>query len=190
MEILELKTGDQFIAPRVTSFALPEKNGRWLAYQVEKPVESASAKAGKAATGETYEVTSQGLRLPEKKLKLKKREALPTETAPKKETTSEKEPKTESAHSPSKQTTATGDDDKKKKKDKPTGSTLVLRDLETGIERRFPDVVDYQFSKHGFALAFATSVEPAETRPAKTPAAESSAGKPENEKNRKPESEP
>ncbi|MFK7820713.1 MAG: prolyl oligopeptidase family serine peptidase, partial [Planctomycetaceae bacterium] len=47
--------------------------------------------------------------------------------------------------------------DKKSKKTKSDGSTLVLHNLNSGLERRFPYVTSQAFSKHGERLAFATS---------------------------------
>jgi hypothetical protein len=92
LEILDLKTGDPFVAPRVKTFMMPQKDGRWLAYQINKPAESETAKAETATTGETYEVTPTGLQLPEKKLKLKKRESLQETTQEKKPESSTEEP--------------------------------------------------------------------------------------------------
>jgi dipeptidyl aminopeptidase/acylaminoacyl peptidase len=52
--------------------------------------------------------------------------------------------------------------EKSKDADKDLGDVLVLRDLESGIERRFPDVTSHAFSKYGARLAFATSALDAE----------------------------
>ena len=48
-----------------------------------------------------------------------------------------------------------------KKKERTDGTTLVLRNLETGAEYRFDYVVEYVFSKDGARLAFATSTKDA-----------------------------
>ncbi len=50
----------------------------------------------------------------------------------------------------------------KKEKKKSPGSTMVIRNLESGIEKRFPDVATYRFSKFGKRLAFAASSKQAE----------------------------
>ena len=50
----------------------------------------------------------------------------------------------------------------KEAREKANGRVLVLRDLSTGIERRFPDATSHQFSKAGARLAFATSATDAE----------------------------
>ena len=43
--------------------------------------------------------------------------------------------------------------------EKDEGSTLVLRDLSSGQESRYDDIVEYLFSENGRALAFTTSTE-------------------------------
>ncbi len=73
LQLLELATGTLSTIPRVKSFAFPEKNGDWLAYHLEKPLEKDTVKEQQAETVETYEVTPEGLRRPEKPLKLKPR---------------------------------------------------------------------------------------------------------------------
>ncbi|MEM7784554.1 MAG: prolyl oligopeptidase family serine peptidase, partial [Planctomycetota bacterium] len=47
---------------------------------------------------------------------------------------------------------------KSNRKTKEAGTTLVLRNLETGVQRSFPNVVRYEFSKFGDRLALVTSV--------------------------------
>ncbi len=47
--------------------------------------------------------------------------------------------------------------DEKKKNRTPDGSTLVVRNLADGAERRFDDVVDYVFTKDGSALYYTAS---------------------------------
>lgn len=51
---------------------------------------------------------------------------------------------------------------KKDAADKDLGKVLVLRNLDSGLERRFPDVTSHAFSKLGARLAFATSAEDGE----------------------------
>ena len=50
----------------------------------------------------------------------------------------------------------------KEAREKANGRVLVLRSLETGMERRFPDVTSHRFSKYGRWLVFATSATDAE----------------------------
>ncbi len=157
MELLELATGNHFSVPRVKSFSTPEENGDWLAYLLEKPFEKETVKEQKSDAVETYEVTPEGLRRPEKPLKLKKRpseEPEPkTEEQKKPESKKQSEEKTKSEAEPKKK------DDDSEKKEKEPGTVLVVRDLRTGEERRFPDVAQFRYSKNGKSLAFVTSVE-------------------------------
>ena len=53
-------------------------------------------------------------------------------------------------------------EDEKEKKDKKDGTTLVLRNLATGEERRFEKVVEYAFSEDGARLAYVVSSEDGE----------------------------
>ena len=160
LEVLELETGEKFSANQVKSFLVPQENGRWLAYQFNKPVEVSSVKQQNSGVVETYEVTEAGLRRPEKKLKLKKREA-PVETVqPKSKKPKSVEKKSESKPDPKTAAEEKHSDDDKKKK--APGTTLVLRDLNTGVQQTYPDVVRYWFSKNGARLAFVTSVKQAD----------------------------
>ena len=170
LEVLELETGEKFSSERVNSFQIPRENSEWVAYRLDKPANQSTVKSGSSSVVETYEVTPEGLRRPEKKPKLKKRpgqeeeEQEPTETGSKKtekakESTKEKpegdaKPKVEEV-----------------KKTKAAGTTLVLRNLETGLQQTYPDVVRYWFSKDGSRLAFVASVEVDDKKkPAKPPA--------------------
>ena len=181
MEVLELKTGEHFTINRVKSFSMPRENGRWIAYLLEKPFDVNTVKQATSDVKETYEVTPAGLRLAKKPLKLKKRESLNPQEAEKKAA----EKKKEEAKSKEKQTSAekgTGDDGKKADKDKnkkATGTFLVLRDLDSGLERKFPDAASYTFSKNGATLVFASSVgyEAKKKPKAKKPKAKKDDGK-------------
>ena len=156
MELLELATGDHFTVARVKSFSSPEENGDWLAYLLETPFEKDTVKEQTSDVVESYEVTPEGLRRPVKPLKLKKREPEEpkSETKEKEKSKSKTESKEEPAEKKSK-----SDDEKSKEKKKEIGTVFVVRDLRTGAERRFPNVVSFRFSKKGEALAFVTSVE-------------------------------
>jgi dipeptidyl aminopeptidase/acylaminoacyl peptidase len=171
LEVLELETGKKFNDERVRSFQQPAENSTWLAYLLDKPLETGSVKQQNADVVETYEVTSQGLKRPEKKPKLKKR---PVEEKPESEKPElkkkEAEKKTEAKSEEGKSEKS---DEKKKehKKEKSAGTTLVLRNLSTGRQQTYPDVVRYEFSKNGSRLGFVTSVEKSKTKPAKTKSA-------------------
>lgn len=151
LEVLNLGSGNKFRADRVKTFLVPRENGRWLAYHLEKPVDAGSVDAGNSSVVEMYEVTEGGLRRPEKKLKLKKREPEPKEK--KKPESGETKPTGKTTKTPEKKS------DEALDKKKASGTTLVLHDLNSGFQQTFPNVVRYSFSKNGNRLAFVTSVE-------------------------------
>lgn len=157
LEVLELNSGTRFNAERVKSFLVPRENGRWLAYQLDKPIDLSSVKQQASKVVETYEVTTEGLRRPEKKPKLKKRETPQEKPAqPKIEAK-----KTSGAPTPPQTPNKPEAEDKDKeetKKKKTAGTILVLRDLNSGVQQTYPNVTRYWFSKNGKRLAFMTSV--------------------------------
>ncbi len=171
LEILNLDSGDHVTVERVKSFDIPEENGQWLAYHLFKPNDTDTVKETKSPITETYEVTPEGLRRPVKKVPLKKRApavADPSEQLPTNESTlssknkirkSESEQKSRSSSSAAEKEAEGESDSADDQKEKDLGTTLVLRDLDTGIEWRFPGAVDYTFSKPGNVLAFATSLD-------------------------------
>jgi dipeptidyl aminopeptidase/acylaminoacyl peptidase len=152
LEVLELKSGKKFVAEDVKSFLTPSENSQWIAYLLNKTPETKSAKKLTSKVNESYEVTEEGLRSPEKKLKLKKRQE--------ENEASQIKQKKEAAIKPeAKKAADSKTSDKKSTKTKSAGTTLVLRDLNTGLQRTYPNVVSYSFSKNGARLAFVTSIE-------------------------------
>ena len=151
LRILDLATGQQAAIPGVSSYTLPEKNSDWIAFRISKSKGETQLKPGTAAASETYEVTPEGLK------RSTGTEAKSTTATPKNKTSAKPEPKkpqpTSAASAP------TDAKPGKSKKTKTEGSTLVLRSLNTGIERRFPLVSSFIFSKGGERLAFATSTK-------------------------------
>ena len=161
LEVLELESGEKFTADRVSSFLIPRENGRWLAYLNDKKLDSNSVKPQNSKVVESYEVTPEGLRRPEKKPKLKKR---PSETKIENEKPEEKGKTTsakmeKAAESKSEAAAEKSSDEAEEKKKKTAGTTLVLRDLKTGIQQTYPNVVRYWFPKNGSRLAFVTSIK-------------------------------
>ena len=147
-QILELDSGELTTIENVASFKMPEENGQWLAVLLDDPQADAKVVSKKSAIVETYEVTQEGLRRPEKKTKLKSRSELePQPEESNKKADKKKEKKSED------------EDDKDKKKDKKAGQPLLLINLETGMRRTFPSVTNFVFSKYGDRLAFITSVK-------------------------------
>ena len=160
LEILELETGKHTTIPRVSGFSMPDEAAGWIAFKMIEFPDVETVKEAKSELTETFEITEEGLRRKtaaelEEEAGKKKEEAS-TKTSkenpgePKKETgKSEEETKPESKKTDSKK-------DKKEKKKDP-GTTLVLRNLETSTEQRFPNVLQYRFDKAGMMLAFTTS---------------------------------
>lgn len=146
LQILQLVTGDVVSIDRVASFRLPEENADWIACRLEPPIRPDGVSQKKSDIRETYEITESGLQRPAKKLKLKSRNPIPPA-----ETT--KTPKGESAKVTNKEDDKASETDK----DKPQGTTLILRNLATGIQHTYPDVVEFLFSKNGRMLAYTTS---------------------------------
>jgi dipeptidyl aminopeptidase/acylaminoacyl peptidase len=85
--------------------------------------------------------------------------AAPEPSASKPAAEGEQKPGSKSEETKPKEPKESKDKDAKKKDN---GDTFVLRNLATGIERRFPDVTSHEFGKHGARLAFATSGTDAE----------------------------
>lgn len=158
LEILNLQTGQRSTFDRVTSFTLPQENGRWVAF-LDQDGADKNLSQSSSSINESYEVTESGLKEAEKKSKLKPRRKDPNAMP---------EPKTGKTKSADKKKS----DDKKKTalktdgksdvkpevKKKSVGKTLVLRDLKTGLQKTYPYVTRFSFDKHGTRLAFVTSV--------------------------------
>ena len=160
-QILELKSGELTTISNVRSFSTPSKSGGWVACHLEKPTAKEELSTKKPTVNETYEVTESGLKRPEKKLKLKKRpgkeeEAEEPKKKAKKKSGNKKEKKSTEKKSEKKKGSGKKDKDKKEKK---AGTPLTLVNLSTGVQRTFPDVSSFAFSKYGENLVFATSVK-------------------------------
>ncbi|UCC81632.1 MAG: S9 family peptidase [Gemmatimonadota bacterium] len=91
---------------------------------------------------------------------LEKAEEEPDTTESEEERPEEPEPAPEPEPQPE-EPQAEEEEEERKKKD--VGTTLVLRDLETGAERRFESVMRYAFAKNGERLAYAVSSEDGST---------------------------
>lgn len=167
-QILDLESGELVTIENVKSFQTPRENGEWVACLLEKPKSSEQLKLQKASIKETYEVTEQGLKRPKKPMKLKKRPSNSSQEEEEKEKSKpEKKSGAESKKKKkgkSKDPSPKEEESKAKKgaaedKEKKAGTQLVLVNLATGVQRRFPDATVFSFSKFGDSFAFATSVE-------------------------------
>lgn len=164
LQYLELTSGEVATVENVRSFRTADESGVWLAYSLENgsgPDELKSVKQ----KAESYEVTQQGLQQTSKPMKLKSRETLALERG-EKEPVEAKESSEQKAENKSEQ----GKADKSDEADKTRqgGTPMVLVHLSTGVQRTYPNVINYVFSKQGTHLAFATSVENADDDKAKS----------------------
>ena len=154
-QILELQSGELTTISNVRSFSSPSENGDWVACLLEKPMAKEQLATKKPMVNETYEITESGLKRPAKKLKLKKRPGKEPETKePKKEGKKKSGDKKQKEKPEKKKAGKKGKD----KKEKRAGTPLTLVNLATGVQRTFPDVSSFAFSKQGETLVFATSV--------------------------------
>lgn len=168
LQILDLDSGDVTTIENAKSFKVPEENGEWVSCLIEKPTGPGELDLEKTDGREIYEVTREGLRRPEKKLKLKSRKELAhqreaAEQGPSEEAEPRKENRKETvqtrAPAPERESKQEEDDDDDDEKQKEVGTPLILIHLESGIQRTFPDVSSFVFSKNGKAIALTTSVE-------------------------------
>lgn len=153
LEILHLESGRHATIDDVQSFRMPGKGAGWVAFLMNREREQKTVQAGKASVGETFEVTPEGLKRPgtepTKPEKKKPEKATGKSSGESKATEAESKPE----QSPGSEKKS---DEQKKK---PAGTTLVLRELDTGFERRFPNVINYAFDESGKVLAFCSSAE-------------------------------
>ncbi|MDE0863492.1 MAG: prolyl oligopeptidase family serine peptidase [Rubripirellula sp.] len=157
LQYLELKTGNLLTLENNRSYKIPADNGNWLACLMERPSGPNELESRKSSATEVYEVTNEGLRQPTKPLELKSREALARQRGEREEA---QEPAKQSNGDQKKADTKKED---KKEEEKTTGTPLILVNLKTGVQRTFPSVISYAFSKTGETLAFSTSVNKADT---------------------------
>ena len=154
-QILDLASSETVTIEQNKSYAMPEKNGDWIAVLLKRPKSDETVSKSDSQPGETFEVTPQGLKRFKEGQGSKKESKSP-------------ESKTEESTDPKKQEQKNSDPakdkakSKKEKKEKDEGSILILRNLSTGAERRFPNVVDFQFDERGKTLVFTTSSEQSE----------------------------
>ncbi|MDG2184734.1 MAG: prolyl oligopeptidase family serine peptidase [Mariniblastus sp.] len=163
LTVLHLESGRTTTIDNVTTFKIPRDNSEWAAFLLGSGKNEATLKTDKSSVNETLAVTPQGLQRPRPgsaKAKKAKRPAAKnpsSKLAGKSSSETAKQPKQESSKTEP-QAKAAGND-KEKKKEKKAGSELVLYNLKTGVEQRFPNVVSFEFSKPGNLLVFSTSTK-------------------------------
>lgn len=174
LQILDLVVDRHVTLHDVQSMSMPEEGSGWIAYSPVKPGGDVEPKSGSAETTETYSISGGKLTEPTPEW-AKEKEAETNERAEaealKEASTAEagtpevgtEEPAGESEKGAEKRAKGETKDKDKEKRKKDSGDVLVLRNLKTGIERRFPDVTSHRFSKFGARLALATSATDAES---------------------------
>lgn len=151
LEILHLASGNHTTIERVGRFEMPAKTAGWVAFKLLDEPEGETVKETKSDLNETYKITPAGIERPEKEKKYrteKQEESTTAETKSVAEKGSKPEPKSEMKNGKA-----------KSEKERKPGSTLVLRNIETGMELHFPYVVNSRFSEKGAYFAF-TVAEP------------------------------
>ena len=149
-QLLDLENGSTITFDQNQSFAMPQEHGEWIAILLKPTKPLKSVEESKTQPSESFEVTPEGLKRSKNEEQSKgKKEEQVAESKPK------VEPNKPGAPSASKAKI----DSKKDKKEKKAGTTLILRNLKSGLERRFPDVAEFVFDKKGRALAIATSAD-------------------------------
>lgn len=155
LQILELDSGKLTTLENVRSFKIPEAGNGWVACLMEKPSGPSEVNEKISAARESYELTGQGLRRPEKALRLKSREQLARERGEQKAMGQ----LSKQGSNPAKSQVTDKRDEEFGDKKKDAGVPLTLINLATGIRQTFPTVVSYSFSKRGNVFAFTTSVK-------------------------------
>ena len=160
---LELATGKTLHWAGVNSYATPKESGRWLACMLDAESMHGEVKPAVTKTA-AFPVGSKGLERKEKSEKLKSRRVLAEERGELEiEIREETESGAEKGAAPNKsgpKEEARGDQTGgKKTADKINGSPMLVVDLESGMQRVFPNVSSFSFSNDGSHLAWATSVK-------------------------------
>ncbi|MGI9519146.1 MAG: TolB family protein, partial [Pirellulaceae bacterium] len=156
LEILNLETGKHVTIPRVRGFSMPAEAAGWVAFRLIEDAEEETVKESKSELTETYEITPEGVRRQQEPKIKPKAEVEEPATGEEEEQEKEEEEAGEETPEEGKKK------EKKEEKEKDNGTTLVLRNLNTHVEQRFPHVINFRFSEDGASLAFATSAEDGE----------------------------
>ena len=131
--IITLESGNIFKTGRIQSYKLPKEGSGWVAYLLEKEIAKADSSENKKKEETKEEKTSEPENQPEQKPETKEEE--------KSEETQKEKQK----------------DDKKKKRKKAEGTQLVLRNLQTGTETCYGNVVSHAFTENGQWLIYAAA---------------------------------
>ncbi|MEQ1825517.1 MAG: prolyl oligopeptidase family serine peptidase [Pirellula sp.] len=173
MAILHLKTGTLKIIQRSKSYEMPKESSKWMAYLMTADPESKSLTTSTSSLQQTLSNGEKGLEPyvaePASKAKPVSEPAkTQSETKPAVPATAVPGTPAPGARAPAAapvaaKPTATeakataADDSKKPSKKKTAGTTMVLLNLESGMETRVPFVTELQFGDSGEKLIYATS---------------------------------
>ncbi len=162
LEILDLESGSHSLVERVARFSIPKENSDWVGILLIKPVETETVTEQKSPISETLEVTEEGLQRPQSPWKWaaeteQAEEAAGSSSQEKKPTEQKKGSGKENSEEKAEAKPDDEDKDKAKEKEKDNGTVLVLHNLKTQVQRRFPNVTEFVFSEKGEVLLMATS---------------------------------
>lgn len=132
--------------PRVKSYKMPEKAAGWIAYHLEKENKPDT----KAKAGENKKTTDSLRRI------IDSLQTIINEKQPKKQRITNRDEENDWAYED-----AEGDESSAGTTE--AGTTLVLRNLLTGEEKRFNNIIDYYFSSNGSKLLLRQSKDPADS---------------------------
>ena len=156
LRLLHLQSGRMTTIDNVTSFKLPRDDSGWVAFLLGKENTETTIKGSQSKISQTFEVTPEGLARPKRPALSGERKSKQTSSSAEGKVSNEPGQK----KSPNRQASAASKPaGKEGKKEKKSGSVLVLYNLETGVQQRFPNVVSFEFSKSGNRLIFSTSAK-------------------------------
>ncbi|MEM9412785.1 MAG: hypothetical protein AAGA30_16860, partial [Planctomycetota bacterium] len=137
-EFLNLESGQQTTISNVRSFAFPSENGDWIAIHLKETKSKDNVAVDEAKEEEVYEISPEGLQRPGKKKAPEKQELGTNEIA--ESNAAEKKSESDVAKA-------------KPKEDKEDGTDLIIKNLLTHEERRYPKVSRFRFDREAKSLA-------------------------------------
>ena len=182
MAMLNLRAGTLKIIQRSRSYEIPKDSSKWIAYLMLADPETKAISSGTSTLQQNLENGERGLELviPESAISKEKKprevkkpapesksvesrstESNPTEIKPTEAKPAEARPSGSTAKSiaagPTGEAKPAQDESKKPSKKKTPGTTMVLLNLESGMETRVPMVTEFEFAESGEKLVYTTS---------------------------------
>lgn len=159
LEILHLASGNHTTIEQAGRFEMPAKAAGWIAFKLLDAPKEETVEETKATLTETFNITPEGIERPEKEKEYRVEKQQEPKTAEETSAVAESAKSESASSSTLAEKSATKNGKGKSKKERKPGSTLVLRNIESGMELRFPYVVNSRFSENGAYFAF-TVAEP------------------------------